>query len=80
MLCFSLCSQPKRERKIKFRANTVYMTYSQKKYDRRSDPDAVFTRLTPKMMREIRQELNNFKLHEMDVHESSKINTQFFFI
>ncbi|CAO3687182.1 unnamed protein product [Rhizopus stolonifer] len=66
------------KKRIEFKQDTIYKTYSRKRYDRRSDPDAIFTRLTPGIVQEIRQELNHFKLYEMSVHESSRINTHFF--
>ncbi|KAI8072135.1 uncharacterized protein B0P05DRAFT_573069 [Gilbertella persicaria] len=58
---------------------TTTETYSKLEYDRESDPDAVCTRLTPILAQQIKEELNAFKLFEMEVHESSKIHTHFFF-
>ncbi|KAI8142580.1 hypothetical protein BJV82DRAFT_146122 [Fennellomyces sp. T-0311] len=58
---------------------SVRETYSRQEYDRGSDPDAVCARLTPAMAYFIKEELNTYKLHEMQVHESSRGNTHFFF-
>ncbi|KAI7857215.1 hypothetical protein BDC45DRAFT_423008, partial [Circinella umbellata] len=48
---------------------SVRETYARHEYDRGSDPDAVCTRLTPAMAYFIKEELNTYKLHEMQVHE-----------
>lgn len=56
----------------------VHETWSREEYDRSSDPEAVCTRLTANLAQHIKQELNSFKLHEMAVHDSSRINTHFF--
>lgn len=56
----------------------VHETWSKSEYDRSSDPDAVCTRLTANIAQQIKQELNHFKLHEMSVHDSSRIHTHFF--
>ncbi|KAI8096083.1 hypothetical protein BDF21DRAFT_489493 [Thamnidium elegans] len=56
----------------------VHETWSRVEYDRSSDPEAVCTRLTPNLAQLIKQELNHYKLHEMAVHDSSRINTHFF--
>ncbi|KAG2228024.1 hypothetical protein INT45_012048 [Circinella minor] len=58
---------------------SVRETYARHEYDRGSDPDAVCTRLTPAMAYFIKEELNTYKLHEMQVHECSRENTHFFF-
>ncbi|OAD09124.1 hypothetical protein MUCCIDRAFT_125785, partial [Mucor lusitanicus CBS 277.49] len=52
---------------------SVRETYSKTDYDRGSDPDAVCTRLTPAMAQQIKEELNAYKLHEMQVHEYSRV-------
>ncbi|GAN08476.1 hypothetical protein MAM1_0206d07988 [Mucor ambiguus] len=57
---------------------SVRETYSKTDYDRGSDPDAVCTRLTPAMAQQIKEELNAYKLHEMQVHEYSRVHTHFF--
>lgn len=56
----------------------VHETWSREEYDRSSDPEAVCTKLTAALAQDIKEELNNFKLHEMAVHDSSRINTHFF--
>ncbi|KAI7888486.1 uncharacterized protein EV154DRAFT_447829 [Mucor mucedo] len=56
----------------------VHETWSREEYDRSSDPEAVCTKLTAALAQDIKEELNDFKLHEMAVHDSSRINTHFF--
>jgi hypothetical protein len=56
----------------------VKETFSKLDYDRASDTEAVCTRLTPAVAQQIKEELNAYKLHEMDVHELSRIHTHFF--
>ncbi|KAF7729844.1 hypothetical protein EC973_003578 [Apophysomyces ossiformis] len=56
----------------------VCETYSKQDYDRSSDPDAVCTRLTAAMAQRIKEELNQYKLQEMQVHQQSRVNTHFF--
>ncbi|RCH92392.1 bud neck involved protein [Rhizopus stolonifer] len=56
----------------------IYETYSKVDYDRSSDSEAVCTRLTAMIATQIKQELNEYKLHEMVVHNSSRIHTHFF--
>ncbi|KAI8366289.1 hypothetical protein EDC96DRAFT_443021 [Choanephora cucurbitarum] len=69
-------SQPKLVRFAK--SIVVNETYSKSDYDRQSDPDAVCSRLTPLLAQQIKEELNSFKLYEMQVHEYSRIHTHFF--
>ncbi|KAG2209727.1 hypothetical protein INT47_001875 [Mucor saturninus] len=57
---------------------SVRDTFSKMDYDRASDPEAVCTRLTPTMAQQIKEELNAYKLHEMQVHEYSRVHTHFF--
>ncbi|KAI8641858.1 hypothetical protein BD408DRAFT_313348, partial [Parasitella parasitica] len=52
---------------------SVRETFSKADYDRGSDPDAVCTRLTPATAQQIKEELNAYKLHEMQVHEYSRV-------
>jgi hypothetical protein len=56
----------------------IHETYAKSEYDRSSDMDAVCTRLTAAIATQIKQELNHYKLHEMQVHDSSRIHTHFF--
>ena len=55
----------------------VYHTFHGSEYDRRSEP-ATCNRLTPQLAQEIKAFLNQYKLEEMEVHPSSRANTQFF--
>jgi hypothetical protein len=67
------------KRRVRFtKLVSVRETYSKAEYDRGSDPDAVCSRLTPAMAQHIKEELNAYKLHEMQVHEISRIHTHFF--
>jgi hypothetical protein len=50
----------------------VIHTYHKNLYNRKPDNDVTFKKLTPKLKAEIRDELNTFKLQEMEVHESSE--------
>lgn len=51
-------------------------TWPSGEYDRRGDI-ATCNRLTPMLAQQIKEEINSFKM-EMEVHENSKIYTQFF--
>ncbi|KAI0307405.1 hypothetical protein B0F90DRAFT_1673309 [Multifurca ochricompacta] len=55
----------------------VYDTFPSSVYDRRSEP-ATWSRLTPALAQRIKEELNSFKMEEMEVHAASRIHTQFF--
>jgi len=56
---------------------SVYDTFSPAMYDRRSEP-ATWSRLTPALAQRIKEELNSYKMEEMEVHAASRIHTQFF--
>ncbi|KAL0068040.1 hypothetical protein AAF712_004943 [Marasmius tenuissimus] len=56
---------------------SVYDTFSASVYDRRSEP-ATWSRLTPALAQRIKEELNSFKMEEMEVHAASRVHTQFF--
>jgi len=56
---------------------SVYDTFSASVYDRRSEP-ATWSRLTPALAQRIKEELNSYKMEEMEVHAASRIHTQFF--
>ncbi|KAF7293749.1 hypothetical protein HMN09_01170200 [Mycena chlorophos] len=56
---------------------SVYDTFSASTYDRRSEP-ATWSRLTPQLAQRIKEELNSYKMEEMEVHASSRVHTQFF--
>jgi hypothetical protein len=66
-------------RRVRFnKFRDIHETYHKSDYDRTSDMDAVCTRLTAVIATQIKQELNHYKLHEMQVHDSSRIHTHFF--
>lgn len=56
---------------------SVYDTFSATVYDRRSEP-ATWSRLTPALAQRIKEELNSYKMEEMEVHVCSRMHTQFF--
>ncbi|KAL0950488.1 hypothetical protein HGRIS_007299 [Hohenbuehelia grisea] len=65
-------------KRLAFASNlSVYDTFSASVYDRRSEP-ATWSRLTPALAQRIKEELNSYKMEEMEVHASSRIHTQFF--
>ncbi|KAJ3261808.1 hypothetical protein HK103_004759 [Boothiomyces macroporosus] len=65
--------------KILIFAETVEVlpTFRKSEYNRKPDATATFKNLTQQMKVDIREELNNFKRSEMDVHEESVKNTCF---
>ncbi|KAF7319727.1 hypothetical protein MKEN_00754700 [Mycena kentingensis (nom. inval.)] len=56
---------------------SVYDTFGASAYDRRSEP-ATWSRLTPQLAQRIKEELNSYKMEEMEVHAASRVHTQFF--
>ncbi|KAG6829893.1 hypothetical protein H0H92_003026 [Tricholoma furcatifolium] len=65
-------------KKLVFDSNlSVYDTFPASVYDRRSEP-ATWSRLTPALAQRIKEELNSYKMEEMEVHAASRIHTQFF--
>jgi hypothetical protein len=56
---------------------SVYDTFPSSVYDRRSEP-ATWSRLTPALAQRIKEELNSFKMEEMEVHAHSRIQYAFF--
>lgn len=59
-------------KKITFAANlSVYDTFSPGSYDRRSEP-ATCNHLTPALAQRIKEELNSYKMEEMEVHFASR--------
>ncbi|KAJ7831444.1 hypothetical protein B0H13DRAFT_2240559 [Mycena leptocephala] len=65
-------------KQLAFASNlSVYDTFSASMYDRRSEP-ATWSRLTPALAQRIKEELNSYKMEEMEVHAASRIHTQFF--
>ncbi|GJJ13829.1 hypothetical protein Clacol_008086 [Clathrus columnatus] len=60
------------QKKLAFAANlSVYDTFSASVYDRRSEP-ATCNRLTPALAQRIKEELNSYKMEEMEVHALSR--------
>ncbi|KAF8555928.1 hypothetical protein OG21DRAFT_1483506 [Imleria badia] len=71
-------SGPATSKKLVFADSlSVYDTFSSTVYDRRSEP-ATWSRLTPALAQRIKEELNSFKMEEMEVHACSRMHTQFF--
>ncbi|KAH9923355.1 uncharacterized protein B0H18DRAFT_1212270 [Fomitopsis serialis] len=65
-------------KRLAFASNlSVYDTFPAAVYDRRSEP-ATWSRLTPALAQRIKEELNSYKMEEMEVHASSRVHTQFF--
>ena len=56
---------------------TIHDTYTHSEYDRRGEV-ATCNRLTPLIAQRIKEELNAYKMDEMDVAEASKVYTHFF--
>jgi hypothetical protein len=66
------------EKRLAFANNlSVYDTFPSSVYDRRSEP-ATWSRLTPALAQRIKEELNSFKMEEMEVHAASRIQYAFF--
>jgi hypothetical protein len=60
-------------KRLAFASNlSVYDTFSSTVYDRRSEP-ATWSRLTPALAQRIKEELNSYKMEEMEVHAASRI-------
>ncbi|TFY70142.1 hypothetical protein EVG20_g2862 [Dentipellis fragilis] len=60
-------------KRLAFASNlSVYDTFPPTVYDRRSEP-ATWSRLTPALAQRIKEELNSFKMEEMEVHAASRI-------
>jgi hypothetical protein len=60
-------------KRLAFASNlSVYDTFPSSVYDRRSEP-ATWSRLTPALAQRIKEELNSYKMEEMEVHASSRI-------
>lgn len=67
------------ERRIQFCTTIqIHETFSAGDYDRRCDNNATCQKLTPMMAMKIKQELNEYKLSEMEVHVESRQYTHFF--
>ncbi|KAJ9101216.1 hypothetical protein QFC21_003435 [Naganishia friedmannii] len=73
----SLTAPPVQKRNINWAPEcAIYHTFHAEVYDRRSEP-ATCNRLTPQLAQQIKDELNGYKMEEMDVHPSSRIHTHF---
>jgi hypothetical protein len=60
-------------RRLAFANNlSIYDTFPSSVYDRRSEP-ATWSRLTPALAQRIKEELNSYKMEEMEVHAASRI-------
>lgn len=60
-------------KRLAFATNlSVYDTFPPSVYDRRSEP-ATWSRLTPALAQRIKEELNSYKMEEMEVHASSRV-------
>jgi hypothetical protein len=72
----AVTAQPK---KLSFATSlSVYDTFPPTAYDRRSEPGQTASRLTPALAQRIKEELNSFKMEEMEVHQASRIKWVFF--
>lgn len=56
---------------------SIYDTFPPSVYDRRSEP-ATCNRLTPALAQRIKEELNSYKMEEMEVHAASRVQYVFF--
>jgi hypothetical protein len=67
-------------KRLAFASNlSVYDTFSASVYDRRSEP-ATWSRLTPALAQRIKEELNSYKMEEMEVHAASRIQSVLLFL
>ncbi|KDN45070.1 hypothetical protein K437DRAFT_125360 [Tilletiaria anomala UBC 951] len=74
----SVAGPPQRRKRLTFAETHVYhSTWPSHVYDRRGEL-ATCNRLTPLLAQRIKEELNTFKMEEMQVAPSSRIFTQFF--
>ncbi|KAI9497021.1 hypothetical protein BDB00DRAFT_49950 [Zychaea mexicana] len=72
-------STPDRPRRLQFCPTIqVHETFPAAEYDRRCDSNATCQKLTPLLAMKIKQELNEFKLTDMEVHVDSRQYTHFF--
>jgi len=74
----SLATRAAPVRHISFAANlSIYDTFGPTIYDRRCEP-VTCNRLTPALAQRIKEELNTYKMEEMEVHAASRVHTHFF--
>ncbi|KAL0091274.1 hypothetical protein F4703DRAFT_1732078 [Phycomyces blakesleeanus] len=57
---------------------SVHGALSKYEYDRGSDPEAACTRLTAELAALIKEELNDYKMNEMQIHAASRCYTHLF--
>ncbi|RUS23638.1 hypothetical protein BC938DRAFT_474845 [Jimgerdemannia flammicorona] len=70
---------PRSQRSLQFAPSIqIHETHASGDYDRRCDTNVTCAKLTPLIAMKIKQELNEYKLKEMDVHIDSRIYTHFF--
>lgn len=63
---------------VQFRKSpSIHQTYSKSQYDRQTDQSAVCLHLTVDVAGAIKDELNTYKMTEMQVHEESRIYTHY---
>ncbi|KAG0173173.1 bud neck involved protein [Apophysomyces sp. BC1034] len=75
----SLADTSLKPRKLQFSGTIqVHETFSPNEYDRRCDSNSTCQKLTPLLAMKIKQELNEFKLTDMEVHVESRQYTHFF--
>ncbi|KAF7731639.1 bud neck involved protein [Apophysomyces ossiformis] len=75
----SLADASLKPRKLQFCGTIqVHETFSASEYDRRCDTNATCQKLTPLLAMKIKQELNEYKLTDMEVHVESRQYTHFF--
>ncbi|KAL4063932.1 hypothetical protein V8B97DRAFT_1876439 [Scleroderma yunnanense] len=65
-------TSPATKRLVFANSLSVYDTFSSTVYDRRSEP-ATWSRLTPALAQRIKEELNSYKMEEMEVHVCSRM-------
>ncbi|ORZ19087.1 hypothetical protein BCR41DRAFT_351514 [Lobosporangium transversale] len=70
--------RPPRQLQFSTEGPTVFPTWTPEQYDRTSDTSTTASRLTPATAQRIKLELNQFKRHEMEVHQDSQIYTHYF--
>ncbi|KAI7872723.1 hypothetical protein BDF14DRAFT_1739574 [Spinellus fusiger] len=77
---FLMLSDPGRQKlSVRFcKTVSVHHAYSKYEYDRGSDPEAACTHLSADLALRIKEELNDYKQYEMQVHESSRVFTHLF--
>ncbi|GES75495.1 dihydroflavonal-4-reductase protein [Rhizophagus clarus] len=71
-------STPSSIKKLQFSSKLlIHETWTREDYDRRGD-QSTCNKLTPLLAQKIKEELNEYKTSEMQVHEDSKNNTHYF--